>query len=35
MSLSILMKNVMNSYSSIQEKDILKHTNAKCDLCVF
>ena len=32
MFLSVLMARVMCSHFSIQEEDILEHTNAKCHL---
>ena len=31
--LSILMASVMHLHLSMQEEDILEHTNGKCQLC--
>ena len=33
--MSILMASVMCLHFSIQEKDILEHTNAKCHSCTL
>ena len=35
MILSILLASVMYLHFSVQEEDIIEHTNAKCRLCTL